>query len=241
MSPTQSFAAPTATDIRANLEAVRERIGRAAERAERDPGDVTLVGASKKVPVERIELALEAGLHHLGENFVQEAMPKHDAIGERATWHFIGHLQRNKVKYVLLRFDVIESLDSERLAREIDKRARQAGRRMRVLLQADVGDETTKFGVPPEQADELAGLIQGLDGLELAGLMAMPPLTSDPQDARHYFVALRELRDSIEANHPGMKLPHLSMGMTHDFEVAIEEGATIVRVGTGIFGPRPTQ
>ncbi|MGD8237658.1 MAG: YggS family pyridoxal phosphate-dependent enzyme [Armatimonadota bacterium] len=240
MSPAQAFATPTSTDIRANLEAIRERIARAAERAGRNPDDVTLVGASKKVPVERIELALEAGLRHIGENFVQEATPKHDIIGARATWHFIGHLQRNKVKYVLPRFDVIESVDSRRLAREISKRATQAQRQMRVLMQVNVGDETTKFGVAPEQSHELAATMAGLEGLALSGLMAMPPMEADPEDSRRYFVALRELRDAIEGSHPGMKLPHLSMGMTHDFEVAVQEGATIVRVGTGIFGPRPT-
>ena len=241
MSSAQASSAPIAIDIRANLEAVRERIARAAERAGRDPDDVTLVGASKKVPVEQIEAALDAGLRHVGENFVQEAIPKHDLIGQRATWHFIGHLQRNKVKYVLPRFDIIESVDSERLAREIGKRAQQAGQQMRVLLQVDVGDETTKFGVSPEQAGELAGLLHSLDGLKLEGLMAMPPFEADPEDARPYFVRLRELRDAIEASNPAMELPHLSMGMTHDFEVAVQEGATIVRVGTGIFGPRPGQ
>jgi pyridoxal phosphate enzyme (YggS family) len=240
MSSAQDGNTPASTDIRANLEAVRERIARAADRAGRDPESVTLVGASKKVPTERIRMALEAGLKHIGENFVQEAIPKHEAIGEGATWHFIGHLQRNKVRQILPRFDILESVDSERLAGEIDTRAQQADRQMPVLLQVDVGDEPTKFGVAPEQADELADLINGLDGVALQGLMAMPPMVRELEDARPYFVTLRELRDAIEANHPGMKLPHLSMGMTHDFEVAIEEGATIVRVGTGIFGPRPT-
>jgi pyridoxal phosphate enzyme (YggS family) len=240
MSSAQAFAAPTATDIRANLQAIRERVARAAERSGRDPADAILVGASKKVPVERIQMALDAGLQHIGENFVQEAMRKHDVIGRRATWHFIGHLQRNKVKSVMPRFDIVESVDSQRLAREIDKRAKQAGGEMRVLLQVNVGDETSKFGAAPEEADELASFIDSLGALRLEGLMAMPPMVADPEDARPYFVTVRELRDAIEANHPEMKLPHLSMGMTHDFEVAIEEGATMVRVGTGIFGPRPT-
>ncbi len=240
MSSADTFAIPTSTDIRANIEAIHQRIARAAARAGRNPDDVVLVGASKKVPAERIGMALDAGLQHIGENFVQEAMKKYDVIGRRATWHFIGHLQRNKVKYVIPRFEVIESVDSERLAREIDKRAKQAGRTMRILLQVNVGDETTKFGVAPEEADELAGCIDGLDALKLEGVMAMPPMVADPEDARRYFVTVRELRDAIEANRPGIKLQHLSMGMTHDFEVAIEEGATIVRVGTGIFGPRPT-
>lgn len=208
----------------------------AAERAGRRCEDITLVGVTKLIGLERIEPALAAGLRHLGENYVQEALDKYEAIGDRARWHFIGHLQRNKVKYVVPRFDLIETVDSLRLAREIEKRAARAGKRMPVLLQVNVGDEHSKFGVAPAEAGALWDEVAALPHLEVQGLMAIPPLVPEPELSRPYFRRLGEIARDLEA--PEKRIQHLSMGMTLDFEVAIEEGATIVRVGTGIFGPR---
>lgn len=204
----------------------------------RRPEEVTLVGVTKLIGLERIEPALAAGLGHLGENYVQEALAKHEVIGARAVWHFIGHLQRNKVKHVVPRFDLIETVDSVRLAREIEKRAAQAEKRMAVLLEVNVGDEESKFGVAPGEVADLWDEVAALPHLELQGLMAIPPLMADPEESRPFFRRLKEVAGELEAARPEAWVQHLSMGMTQDFEVAIEEGATIVRVGTGIFGPR---
>ena len=214
------------------------RLAAAAQRVRRRPEDITLVGVTKLIGLERIQPALAAGLRHLGENYVQEALDKYEVIGDRAIWHFIGHLQRNKVRYVVPRFDLIETVDSLRLAQEIDKRATQVGKRMPVLLQVNVGDEDSKFGVAPSELGALWDQVAALAHLEVQGLMAIPPLAPEPEQSRPYFRRLREMAEELEASAPGPRVRHLSMGMTQDFEVAIEEGATIVRVGTGIFGPR---
>jgi hypothetical protein len=208
------------------------RVGRRAD-------DVTLVGAAKQVDVARLEAALAAGLRHIGENYVQEALPKVAAIGDRAVWHFIGHLQRNKARDVVPRFDLIETVDSVRLAQEVDRRAAQAGRRLAVLLQVNVGGEESKFGVPPEDLVALYDAVAELQSLDVQGLMAVPPFVPEAELSRPYFRRLRELRDALQRARPEAHVPHLSMGMSLDFEVAIEEGATMVRVGTDLFGPRP--
>lgn len=219
-------------DIAANLARVRERIARAAERAGRRAEDVLLVGVSKTVEVERIRAAVAAGLPALGENRVQEAREKIAALGRPVPWHLVGHLQTNKVRDALALFDLIHSLDRLDLARELDRRARQRGQAVRTLLQVNVAGEATKGGFAPDQVDAALEALAGLDGVRVEGLMTIPPPVERAEDARGWFRALAALGKRLG-------LPHLSMGMSADFEVAIEEGATIVRVGTAIFGPRP--
>jgi pyridoxal phosphate enzyme (YggS family) len=219
-------------DIRANLERVRERMARAAERAGRHAEDVLLVGVAKTVDVERVRAAIAAGLGAVGENRVQEARDKIAAIGRSVAWHLIGHLQTNKVREALDLFDVIHSVDRIDLARELDRRARAKGRTIDVLVQVNVGGELSKGGWPPEAVETAVEAVSALAGLRLRGLMTIPPAVERAEDARGWFRALRKL-----AERHG--LAELSMGMSADFEVAIEEGATMVRVGTAIFGPRP--
>ena len=219
-------------DIRANLERVRERVARAAERAGRRAEDVLLVGVSKTVDVARIRQAIEAGVPALGENLVQEARGKVAEIGCPVPWHLVGHLQTNKVRDALELFDVIQSLDRLELAKELDKRARARGRTVDTLVEVNVGGETSKGGVGPDGLGELLEAVAALPAVKVRGLMAIPPEAKEPDDSRAWFRALRKLGE-----HHG--LSELSMGMSGDFEVAIEEGATVVRVGTAIFGPRP--
>jgi PLP dependent protein len=222
---------PTQSDVAANLERVRERIAGAAERAGRRASDVLLVGVSKTVDVDRIRWALDAGLTALGENRVQEAKTKVRALGRTVPWHLVGHLQTNKVRDALELFDVIQSLDRLPLAEEIDRRARGAGRTVECLLEVNVGGEPQKGGFAPEAVDEALGRLAGLPAIRVNGLMTIPPV-GGPDDTREWFRALRKLGERHG-------LARLSMGMSADFEAAIEEGATIVRVGTAIFGPRP--
>ena len=221
-------------DIRANLERVRERVARAAERAGRRAEDVLLVGVSKTVDVARIRAAVAAGLGALGENRVQEARDKVADVGRGVQWHLVGHLQTNKVRDALELFDVIHSVDRIDLARELDRRARAKGRTIDAFVQVNVGGELSKGGWPPEAVETAVGAISALTGLKLRGLMTIPPAVERAEDARAWFRTLRKL-----AERHG--LPELSMGMSADFTVAIEEGATIVRVGTAIFGERPAQ
>jgi hypothetical protein len=219
-------------DIRTNLERVRERIARAAERAGRRPDDVLLVGVSKTVEAGRIRAAMTAGLAALGENRVQEARGKIAELGRLVPWHLVGHLQTNKVREALELFDVIHSVDRIDLARELDRRARAAGRRIDVLAQINIAQEPSKGGWPPEAVETAVEALAALAGLRLRGLMTIPPAVERAEDTRGWFRALRKL-----AERHG--LADLSMGMSGDFEVAVEEGATMVRVGTAIFGPRP--
>lgn len=218
-------------DIRANLERVRERVARAAERAGRRAEDVLLVGVSKTVDVARIRAAIAAGLGALGENRVQEARDKITELGRTVKWHLVGHLQTNKVRDALELFDVIHSVDRIDLARELDRRARARGRTIDAFVQVNVGGELSKGGWPPEAVETAVAAISALSGLKLRGLMTIPPAVERAEDARAWFRTLRKL-----AERHG--LPELSMGMSADFEVAIEEGATMVRVGTAVFGPR---
>jgi len=219
-------------DIRASLERVRERIARAAERAGRRPDDVLLVGVSKTVDVERIRRAIDAGLGILGENRVQEARGKIAALGRPVEWHLIGHLQTNKTKDALELFDLIHSLDRVELARELDRRAQARGRAVEALVQVNVAAEATKGGWPPDALEAALEALAGLAHVKVRGLMAMPPEAARADDSRPWFRRLRAL-----AERHGLR--ELSMGMSGDFEVAVEEGATMVRVGTAIFGPRP--
>jgi pyridoxal phosphate enzyme (YggS family) len=217
--------------VAANLEAVRTRMGAAAERAGRDPASVILVAATKGVAPERLAEALDAGLDHCGENIVQDAEERIAALGGRsnlATWHFIGHLQSNKVGAALRLFDILESVDSIRLAEQISRRAEIA---VRILLEVNVALEPSKYGFRPDEVATAISTISQLPNLKLEGLMTVAPAVADPEQVRPVFRALREL---ARANGLGQ----LSMGMTNDFEVAIEEGATSVRVGRAIFGER---
>jgi len=216
---------------------VRNRIEVACERAGRDVDSVRLVAISKGFRLARIRELLACGHSLLGENRVQEALPKMDELGSRASWHLVGHLQTNKVRQVVGRFELIHSLDSERLAREIERRCEASDVRQPVLIQVNLGGETTKFGVTEEDLDPLVDSISPLPHLDLRGLMTVPPPATGLQDNRRWFARLRELNDRCRGR-SGRDLPELSMGMTDDFGVAIEEGATIVRIGRAIFGER---
>ena len=230
----------TQIDVRANLAAVRERIAEAARRAGRRDDTVLLVAVSKTVDVDGVRAAIAAGVPALGENRVQEAREKVGAIGRPVPWHLIGHLQTNKVRDALECFDLIQSVDRLPLAQALSSRAVQAGRRADVLVQVNVGDEPQKGGIRPE--DLRAGLeaMAALPGLRLRGLMTIPPLPRDPEDSRPHYRQLSKLLEAARGwGLPG-ELTELSMGMSGDFEVGVEEGATIVRVGTAIFGPRGT-
>ncbi len=199
------------------------------------------MAVSKTVPVERIRQAYEAGLRDFGENRVQEADAKRPGLSDlNATWHLVGHLQTNKAKLARELFHWVQSVDSFRLAQKLDQAAVCTGEKLPVLLQVNMGAEATKFGCPEEGGLPLAEQISQLTTLELRGLMVLPPLFEDPEQARPYFRRLRELAQKIESRGlPGARMEELSMGMSHDFEVAVEEGATLVRIGTSIFGPRP--
>jgi hypothetical protein len=226
------------TDLGANLAAVQERIADAARRAGRRKDAVLLVAVSKTIEVERVRAAIEAGVPALGENRVQEAREKIAAIGRPRPWHLIGHLQTNKVKDALECFDLIHSVDRLPLAEAISRRATEAGRRADVLVQINVGEEEQKGGVPAAELRPALEAMAALPGLRLRGLMAIPPLPRDPEDSRPYYRTMRKLLDDARGWGLGAELTELSMGMSGDFEVGIEEGATIVRVGTAIFGPR---
>ena len=224
-----------------NIRDIRETIAAAAGRAGRLPSAVRLMAVTKTVDDSRIGEAIGAGVEILGENYVQEAKRKIEALGKSCQWHFIGRLQTNKAKYAVQLFDMIHSVDRMELAVEIDRRARLAGRVMPVLIEISLAGEETKSGVPLAAAPELVRAAAGLENLAIQGLMTMPPFFADPEEARPYFRTLRELRDRIAAEAiPRVELRELSMGMTGDYAVAVEEGATIVRVGRGIFGERRT-
>ena len=224
--------------IARNLEVLRRRIAESARRAGRDPGEVTLVAVSKRHSVEAIREAYESGQRVFGENYVQELLEKREALGDLPDieWHFIGHLQKNKVRKLVGRVSLIETVDSIEHMREVSKRATSQGVTADVLVQVKIGDEPTKSGCSPEALAEVLEAGRGLPGLRVRGLMTIPPFEEDLDRAREHFRALRRLRDQQQR---ADELEVLSMGMSHDFEVAIEEGATLVRVGTAIFGPRP--
>ncbi|HXM24305.1 MAG TPA: YggS family pyridoxal phosphate-dependent enzyme [Terriglobales bacterium] len=229
--------------IAENLAWVRERIDAAARRAGRRPEDVALMAVSKTFPTECIREAYDAGLRLFGENRVQEFAEKIDALRElnKAEWHLIGHLQTNKAAKAAELFAAVDSVDSLRLAQKLNASAQQLGKKLTVLIEINVGGETAKSGVAPDsrELEELLLAAPELEDLEFRGLMTVPPFTDDPQQARPYFRKLRELRDQIGARRlPAANMNALSMGMSHDFEVAIEEESTCVRVGSAIFGER---
>ena len=228
--------------IKENLENIRLRIKTAANACGRNPDEVHLVAVSKTMPKEKLVEAVEAGVKTLGENYVQEAREKfNDLYSLPVAWHFIGHLQRNKAKYVVKIFDLIHSVDSLKLAREIDKQAKKIDKIQDILVQVNISEETTKSGTRAEQTLEIVKNISLLENVSIKGLMTMPPYFNAPERVQPFFKALRELRNQIkDENIPNVSMDELSMGMTGDFEVAIQEGATLVRIGTAIFGERNT-
>jgi PLP dependent protein len=229
-----------ASRIAAHYERTLDRVRRACEQLGRKPSEVTVIAVSKQADVSLLREALAAGCQHFGENYVQEARPKISALGrDRATWHFIGHLQKNKVNTCLDLFDLIHSVDSADLARRISARAAQQGRRVSVLLELNLSGETTKFGVRPSELIALMEAIEQFPNLEVSGLMTIPPNSDSPDDSRPFFKRLRSLADDLDRRgYRNWHRKHLSMGMTDDFEVALQEGATMVRIGRAIFGPR---
>ena len=225
--------------IKDNCENVRSRIYAAAQRSGRSPEEIRLVAVSKTVDPGRIKKALEWGITDLGENRVQELVEKYDKIDMKCNWHLIGHLQLNKVKYVIDKVSMIHSLDRLELAREIQKRAESAGRRMEVLVQVNVSGEESKFGISPDKAPGFVRELSKMGNIKVRGLMTIAPYAEDPENVRWVFAGLRKLLIDIrKENIDNINMDYLSMGMSNDFEVAIEEGANMVRIGTAIFGKR---
>jgi len=226
-------------DVAGNCQRIRDQVAQAARRAGRDPQTVQIIAASKTKPVELIERAIEAGMTDIGENYVQEAADKIGRISAPVTWHMIGHLQRNKAGRAVELFDVIHTLDSVALADALARRGEHCGHVVRVLAEVNMGAETTKHGVDADEVERLIAALAGRRWLLVDGLMAIPPPGQSPEDSRPYFRRLRELRDRLRTTAaPNCPLRELSMGMTDDFTVAIEEGATMVRIGRAIFGER---
>ena len=227
------------TELERNLNAVRERLATAAERACQSPKEINIVAVTKAVQPERVEEALGSGLTVFGESKVQEAMAKIPLVSSRARWHMIGHLQTNKARDAVALFELIHSVDSVKLAVELDKCAGRAGKTQPILLEVNVSGEASKSGLRPEDLMVTLEQINALSRIEIRGLMTIAPFAEDVEKARPHFRRLRELRDEVQ-NKLGMRLPELSMGMSYDFEPAVEEGATMVRIGTAIFGERRT-
>jgi pyridoxal phosphate enzyme (YggS family) len=222
------------------IDTIADRIHSAATAVGRLPESIRLVAVSKTVTAERVRAAVDAGITILGENYIQEAREKMDILQDLpVAWHFIGHLQSNKAKYAVRLFDMIHSVDSIKLARELDRQARKNDKIQNVLIQVNTGKEASKSGVYEEEAMTLVREAGQLENIAVKGLMTLPPYFNAPEKVRPYFRALRELRDRIQAESlPGVSMDDLSMGMTGDFEAAIQEGATLVRIGTAIFGER---
>lgn len=226
--------------IQFNLKKIRDDIRAAAQKSGRDASRVTLIAVSKRKPREMIQQAIDAGHRDFGENYIQEAVEKIDILGRKsAIWHFIGHLQSNKAKFAVKYFDLIHTVDTVKLAGEINRQARKIGKIQEILLQVNIARETTKSGAEESEIIDIAKQAGRFDHLHISGLMCMPPFFDDPEDARIYFKRLKQISENIETlNLPHTDMTHLSMGMSNDFTVAVEEGATLVRVGTAIFGAR---
>ncbi|OQY14160.1 MAG: YggS family pyridoxal phosphate enzyme [Desulfobacteraceae bacterium 4572_187] len=222
------------------LQSVMDRIKKAAVSSGRNPETVRLVAVSKTIPSETVRKAIDAGAEILGENYIQEARTKfNDLSSYPVSWHFIGHLQTNKAKYAVRIFDLIHSVDSFKLALELDKQAKKTGKIQHVLIQVNISDESSKSGISLQDTLKLVKEISVLNNLAIKGLMTMPPFFNAPEKVRPFFKNLRSLRDQISKEDiDNVAIDELSMGMTGDFEVAIEEGATLVRIGTAIFGER---
>lgn len=231
---------PEPSPVAAHYRSLMAAIAAAAKRVDRDPETVRLVGASKTVAVDRLRPAVSAGLAILGENYLQEAREKINALELPVSWHFIGHLQSNKALAAVRLFDLIHSVDRPSLAQALDSAAAKINKVQDILLEVNLAQEDSKSGVKPDELESLLRICANLPHLQVRGLMTMPPWFSDPEQVRPYFRALRRTRDRLQAfNLPGVDLAELSMGMSGDFEVAIAEGATLVRIGTALFGVRP--
>lgn len=225
-------------DIANRIHEVRRRILDAAKRAGRDEKEITLVAVSKTQPAEVLVGAYNEGIKIFGENKVQELIEKYPAL-QNVSWHLVGHLQKNKVKYIVDKVSLIHSLDSVELAEEINKRAKASGKVVNVLIQINIGKEETKSGIYEEDLEDFTEKLSEYDGIRILGIMAIPPASENPEDSRKYFRRMRDLFEKLKnKKHDNFDIKYLSMGMTNDFEIAIEEGANIVRVGTGIFGER---
>lgn len=225
--------------ISENIENIRKNIDAACKRSGRDPKDVLLLAVSKTVDVDRIKVAVDSGLNSLGENRVQEIMEKYEPMGENVKWHLIGHLQTNKVKYIIDKVELIHSVESIKLAEEINKQAKKHNLVMDVLVEVNMADEESKFGVKPEETESFIRELALMDNIRVRGLMTVAPNVENGEENRVYFRNMKQLLVDINAkNINNINMDILSMGMTGDYETAVEEGATIVRVGTGIFGKR---
>ncbi len=231
--------------VRDRLKLIKERMSRAAEKAGRNAGEIELVAVTKTVEIARVREALEAGVRHIGENRVQEALAKYQELSSDPLaagvpcWHMIGHLQRNKVGKVLQLFDLIHSVDSLPLAKEIDKRAGLLQKKIDLLVEVNLSGEKAKFGLGIDEISEFLEVVSKLKNLRIRGLMTMTPFTADPEQSRPHFRKLKSLSEKIKSGQlNNVEMRYLSMGMSQDFEVAIEEGANMVRIGSALFGPR---
>lgn len=227
------------SSIEENITEVKRRVEEAAKKAGRNPEDVLILAVSKTIDVPRIKEAVECGLNSLGENRVQEIMDKYEPMGEGINWHLIGHLQTNKVKYIIDKVCLIHSVESLKLAEEINKKAEKSGIIMDILVEVNIANEESKFGIKPEDCESFIRELSKMKNINVKGLMTVAPFTENPEENRGYFKGLKDLLVDIDNKKiDNINMSELSMGMTGDFEVAVEEGATIVRVGTGIFGER---
>lgn len=226
-------------DIARNLEAIRRNIKIAAEKSGRSEKDILLLGVTKTIDTDRINYLIDLGVNELGENRVQELLSKYDTIGQRAQWHLIGRLQTNKVKYIIDKVKLIHSVDSLKLLEEIHKRAKAHNINMDILIEVNVGNEETKGGVNYDDAGDFVDRASEFDNITVKGFMTVAPFVENPEENRNYFKKMKKLfvDNSAKMNH-NISMEYLSMGMTNDYQVAIEEGANIVRIGTGIFGKR---
>jgi len=224
--------------IKENLEKIAEKIRLKLELAGRDSGDITMVAVTKTVEEDRIREAIASGVRIIGENRVQEAKDKYAKLGNEVIWHLVGHLQTNKAKDAVKIFDLIHSVDSVKLAKEIDKEARKVGKVQKVLIEVNLSGEETKYGLSPEEVIPFLKDISELPNMKVEGLMTMAPFYENPEDCRPYFRRLKELMEKVKARKiENVEMKYLSMGMTNDYEVAIEEGSNMVRIGRAIFGP----
>ena len=225
--------------ITANIAALRQRIAQSAKDTGRNPAEITLLAVSKTRSAEEVAAALEAGIEHIGENYLQEALDKQAALAQRnACWHFIGPIQSNKTREIAAHFDWVHSVDREKIGRRLSEQRPDSLPPLKVCLQVNISREDSKSGVLPEDALNLAQQLAQLPGLQLRGLMAIPAASDDPAEQRAAFAALRQLRDRLQAALPGEQLDTLSMGMSGDLDAAIAEGSTLLRIGTALFGPR---
>jgi pyridoxal phosphate enzyme (YggS family) len=225
--------------LKLNIEEINNNIDKACERSGRDRKDVTLIGVTKTIDEDIINASLQYGIRDIGENKVQEVTRKYDAIEKGVKWHLIGHLQTNKVKYIIDKVDLIHSVDSLKLAKEIDKRAAQHEKIMQVLIQVNIADEESKFGIPKSDLHQLLKEVATLKNIRVVGLMNIAPFYGDPELARADFKVMKAIFDETAAMAiDNVEMTYLSMGMTGDYEVAVEEGANLLRVGTGIYGAR---